>query len=108
MTYIYMSEEGTSIHRTRMRWNADKDDVRAHTVELTGQPPAASSAAEFGGNPDKSDPGEMFVAALSSCHMPWLLALARAERVRPSDQRHRWSKLPPDISTSITPGTPLS
>jgi organic hydroperoxide reductase OsmC/OhrA len=25
---------------------------------------------------------EMFVASLSSCHMLWFLALARAERIR--------------------------
>jgi organic hydroperoxide reductase OsmC/OhrA len=77
-----MSEEATSIHRARVRWSGNGDDLRAHTVELAGQTLAASSAAEFGGNPDKADPEEMFVASLSSCHMLWFLALARAERVR--------------------------
>jgi organic hydroperoxide reductase OsmC/OhrA len=65
-----------------VRWDADRDDLRAHTIELAGQTLAASSAPEFGGNSEKADPEEMFVASLSSCHMLWFLALARAERVR--------------------------
>ena len=77
-----MSEEGASVHRARVSWDGGKDDVRAHTVELAGQRLAASSAAQFGGNPDKADPEEMFVASLSSCHMLWFLALARAEGIR--------------------------
>lgn len=77
-----MSEEGASVHRARVSWDDGKDDVRAHTVELAGQRLAASSAAQFGGNPDKADPEEMFVASLSSCHMLWFLALARAEGIR--------------------------
>ncbi|MGB7588873.1 MAG: OsmC family protein [Solirubrobacterales bacterium] len=77
-----MSEDRISVHCARVSWDADKDDVRAHTVELAGQRLAASSAAEFDGNPDKADPEEMFVASLSSCHMLWFLALARAARIR--------------------------
>lgn len=71
----------TSTHRARVTWNADGDDVRAHTVELADQRLAASSAVEFGGDREKANPEEMFVASLSSCHMLWFLALARAERV---------------------------
>lgn len=70
-----------TIHRARVSWDVNPLDVRAHTVDLAGQRLAASSAAEFGGNPDKADPEEMFVASLSSCHMLWFLALARAEGV---------------------------
>jgi organic hydroperoxide reductase OsmC/OhrA len=77
-----MGWEKTSVHRARVRWDADEDDARAHTVELARQRFAASSAVEFGGDPDKANPEEMFVAALSSCHMLWFLALARAEGVR--------------------------
>lgn len=51
-------------------------------MELAAQTVAASSAPEFGGNPEKADPEEMFVAALSSCHMLWFLRLAREHRVR--------------------------
>jgi organic hydroperoxide reductase OsmC/OhrA len=77
-----MSEERTSVHRARLSWHADRDDVRAHTVELAGQTLSASSAPEFGSDPDKADPEEMFVASLASCHMLWFLALARAEGIR--------------------------
>jgi organic hydroperoxide reductase OsmC/OhrA len=58
----------------------DVAEAPAHTIELAGQTLAASSAAEFGGNSDKADPEEMFVASLSSCHMLWFFALARSER----------------------------
>jgi len=71
-----------SAHRARVRWDRSREDLRAHTIELAGQKLAASSAPEFGGNADKADPEEMFVASLSSCHMLWFLALARGERVR--------------------------
>ncbi len=71
----------TSVHRAHVTWDAAGDDVRAHTIELAGQRLAASSAAAFGGDPDRADPEELFVASLSSCHMLWFLALARAEGV---------------------------
>lgn len=77
-----MGGEGGSVHRARVSWDADPDDRRAHTIQLAGQTLAASSAAELGGNPDRADPEEMFVASLSSCHMLWFLALARVEGVR--------------------------
>jgi organic hydroperoxide reductase OsmC/OhrA len=77
-----MSKARGSTHRARLSWDADERDRRAHTVELAGQRLAASSSASFGGDPDKADPEEMFVASLSSCHMLWFLALARAEGVR--------------------------
>jgi organic hydroperoxide reductase OsmC/OhrA len=76
-----MAEEAT-LHRARVSWDAGKEDLRAHTIELAEQPLAASSAPEFGGDPAKADPEELFVASLSSCHMLWFLALARAERLR--------------------------
>jgi len=71
-----------SVHRAAVRWEADREDLRAHTVELADQTLAASCAPDFGGNPEKADPEEMFVASLASCHMLWFLALARADRVR--------------------------
>jgi organic hydroperoxide reductase OsmC/OhrA len=74
---------GASVHRARVRWSGgDREDIRAHTIGLASQGLAASSAPEFGGNPDKADPEELFVASLSSCHMLWFLALARAEKIR--------------------------
>lgn len=77
-----MSRAKTTSHRASVRWDADRDDLRAHTVALAGQTLAASCASEFGGNSKKADPEEMFVASLSSCHMLWFLALAREDRVR--------------------------
>jgi organic hydroperoxide reductase OsmC/OhrA len=76
------SNARTSVHRARLMWRGgDRDDIRAHTIEVAEQRLAASSAPEFGGNPNKADPEELFVASLSSCHMLWFLALARAEKV---------------------------
>jgi ribosomal protein S18 acetylase RimI-like enzyme/organic hydroperoxide reductase OsmC/OhrA len=72
----------TTVHRARVLWNRGEDDIGAHTIELAGQRVAASGAPEFGGDPGKADPEEMFVASLSSCHMLWFLALARAEGVK--------------------------
>jgi organic hydroperoxide reductase OsmC/OhrA len=76
-----MAEEAT-LHRARVSWDVGREDLRAHTIELAQQRFAASSAPEFGGDPAKADPEELFVASLSSCHMLWFLALARAERLR--------------------------
>lgn len=76
-----MSTKTTTAHRARVVWDREDSDIRAHTVELAGQRVATSSAPEFGGNPEKADPEEMFVASLSSCHLLWFLALARAEGI---------------------------
>lgn len=71
-----------SVHRSRVRWNGgEPGDIRAHAIELAEQTLAASSASEFGGDSKRADPEELFVASLSSCHMLWFLALARAEKV---------------------------
>ena len=72
----------TSAHHARVVWAPSRDDHRAHEIDLAGQRLAASGAAVLGGDPDKADPEEMFVASLSSCHMLWFLSLARAKRIR--------------------------
>lgn len=77
-----MPAEPPSIHRARVTWDVNREDIRAHTVELADQTLAASSAAAFGGDPDKADPEELFVASLSSCHMLWFLDLARRKKLR--------------------------
>ena len=64
-----------------MVWDADRDDLRAHTVHLAKQRLAASSAPEFGGDADRADPEELFVASISACHMLWFLDFARRERL---------------------------
>lgn len=77
-----MSSKATTVHRARVRWDGGADDARAHTIELAAQRLSASCAPDFGGDAEKADPEEMFVASLSSCHMLWFLALARAEGIR--------------------------
>jgi organic hydroperoxide reductase OsmC/OhrA len=72
-----------SVHRSRVSWGGgEPGDIRAHTIDLAEQALAASSAPDFGGDSKKADPEELFVASLSSCHMLWFLALARAEKFR--------------------------
>jgi len=72
-----------SVHRSRVSWSGgEPGDIRAHTIELAEQTLAASSAPDFGGDSRRADPEELFVASLSSCHMLWFLALARAEKIR--------------------------
>ena len=69
-------------HHARIVWEGTKEDLRAHRVELSAQTLPASSMPERGGDPERADPEEMFVASLSSCHMLWFLYLARGRRLR--------------------------
>jgi len=71
-------------HRARVAWRGGKEDLRAHTIEVAEQSIPGSSAAEFGDDPAKADPEELFVASLSSCHMLWFLDFSRRERLRVS------------------------
>jgi organic hydroperoxide reductase OsmC/OhrA len=71
-----------STHRARLTWNPSKDDLQAHTVELAEQTVLTSAADSLGGDAAKADPEEMFVAALSSCHMLWFVSLSRREKLR--------------------------
>jgi organic hydroperoxide reductase OsmC/OhrA len=67
-----------SIHRAGVSWNGGEgEDGRAHDVLLGAQALPSSSALELGGDETKSNPESLLVAALSSCHMLWFLALAR-------------------------------
>lgn len=50
-------------------------------MEVSGETLAGSCAPDFGGNPERVDPEELFVAALSACHMLWFLALARGRGI---------------------------
>lgn len=74
-----MAADTKSKHRAQVKWDANKSDLRAHTIELADQKLAASGAPAHGGDPSKADPEELFVASLSSCHMLWFISLARAE-----------------------------
>ena len=69
-------------HHARVVWEGTKEDLRAHRVEIGGVTVAGSCSPQWGGDPEKADPEDMFVAALSSCHMLWFLALARERRLR--------------------------
>ena len=76
-----MAPETESTHRARLKWTPGEDDPRAHTIELGEQVLSASSAPHYKGDPAKADPEEMLIGALSSCHMLWFVALARAKRL---------------------------
>lgn len=47
---------------------------RNHLIQVEGKPPIESSSdPAFRGDPNRYNPEEMMVAALSSCHMLWYL-----------------------------------
>jgi organic hydroperoxide reductase OsmC/OhrA len=69
-------------HSARVVWEGTKEDLRAHRVEIGGVTVAGSASPQWGGDPAATDPEQMFVAALSACHMLWFLALARERRLR--------------------------
>ncbi len=49
---------------------------RDHVIEVAGKPDLLGSAVpEFRGDADRHNPEDLFVAALSSCHMLWYLHL---------------------------------
>ena len=80
-----MTEPATVTHETyraTIAWDANRDDLRAHTITLAGQTVPASSAPQRGGDPAKADPEQLLVAAASSCHMLWFLDFSRRERIR--------------------------
>jgi organic hydroperoxide reductase OsmC/OhrA len=67
-----------SIHRAGVSWSGGEgEDVRAHDVLLGAQSLPSSAALELGGDDAKSNPEALLIAALSSCHMLWFLALAK-------------------------------
>jgi organic hydroperoxide reductase OsmC/OhrA len=71
-----------TVHRATIVWDANREDLRAHTVHMGEQRLAASSAPELAGDAAKADPEELLVAATSACHMLWFLDLSRRERLR--------------------------
>jgi len=76
-----------SEHRATVRWKRESEDFaydnynRGHEWELSGVRIPASAAPEFLGTPDRVDPEQAFVAALSSCHMLTFLAVAARRRL---------------------------
>jgi organic hydroperoxide reductase OsmC/OhrA len=69
-------------YRATIAWDANRDDLRAHTITLADQTVGGSSAPERGGDPAKADPEQLLVAAASACHMLWFLDFSRRERLR--------------------------
>jgi organic hydroperoxide reductase OsmC/OhrA len=82
------SEATETQHSAKVVWQGTKEDLRAHEVTMAGQTVASTGmdSKHREGAADsqarRADPEEMFVAALSSCHMLWFVSLARAERIR--------------------------
>jgi organic hydroperoxide reductase OsmC/OhrA/catechol 2,3-dioxygenase-like lactoylglutathione lyase family enzyme len=79
----------TTRHRATVIWRGDQQDLRAYEVQLAGQTLKGSCAPALGGDPEKADPEELFVAALSACHMLWFLDFARRERLRVTSYEDR-------------------
>lgn len=71
-------------YRIELRWSRDGNPFergnypRDHTVRFAGGQILHNSAAPgaYGGNPTASNPEELLLAALSSCHMLTFLAVA--------------------------------
>ncbi len=71
-------------HRTRIEWSRNADVpfeyaryTRDHRVSMeTGLVFPMSAALAYKGNPSMTNPEELLVAALSSCHMLTFLAIA--------------------------------
>ena len=71
-----------TVHHARVEGHGGREDIRAHTVHAGEQAVDASCQPAFGGDPAKADPEQLFVAALSSCHMLWFLDFTRRKRLR--------------------------
>jgi organic hydroperoxide reductase OsmC/OhrA len=74
--------------RASLRWQRTTPDFaydtydRSHEVRFgSGVEIPASAAEEFKGDPKRVNPEEMFVAALSSCHMLTFLAIAARKKL---------------------------
>jgi organic hydroperoxide reductase OsmC/OhrA len=74
-------------YRATTRWHRTTSDFtyetynRAHEVTFPGGITVPwSSAPEFRGEPERVNPEEAFVAALSTCHMLTFLAIAARKR----------------------------
>jgi organic hydroperoxide reductase OsmC/OhrA len=77
-----------SQHRAQISWRRTTADFAYDTYDRShewrfegGVTVAATSAPAFRGRPERVDPEEAFVAALSSCHMLTFLAIAARKRL---------------------------
>ncbi len=77
-----------SEHHARLEWQNDKSDFeyktynRNHTLLFpNGRSFQGSAAAAYFGDPQQINPEDLYVAALSSCHMLTFLALAARKKL---------------------------
>lgn len=76
-------------HHAKISWRRSSADFtynsynRAHDWQIHQHVIPASAAPDFRGEPDRVNPEEAFVAALSSCHMLTFLALAAKKKFVP-------------------------
>jgi organic hydroperoxide reductase OsmC/OhrA len=76
-----------SEHHAKITWQRTSQDYtyqtynRAHDWRFTAVTVPASATKEYRGDPDRVNPEEALVAALSSCHMLTFLAIAAKRRL---------------------------
>jgi organic hydroperoxide reductase OsmC/OhrA len=91
-----------SEHKVALEWKRETESFayesynRDHVVAFEGGVRVPASAApDFRGNPAQVNPEEALVAALSSCHMLTILAIAAKKRFvvdRYSDEDRDWGR----------------
>lgn len=89
-----------SQHHTTIEWQRAAHPTEAETFSRNhvatlngGQKVTVSASAEYKGDPDASDPEQLLLTALASCHMLTFLAIAdlkgfRVERYRDTPVAH--------------------
>ena len=76
-----------SEHHARIVWQRTSQDYtyqtynRAHEWQFKAATVSASATKEYRGDPDRVNPEEALVAALSSCHMLTFLAIAAKRKL---------------------------
>jgi organic hydroperoxide reductase OsmC/OhrA len=76
-----------SEYRAKITWQRTSQDYtyqtynRAHDWQFTAATVPASAAKEYRGDPNRVNPEEALVAALSSCHMLTFLAIAAKRKL---------------------------
>lgn len=72
-----------SVHQSAIRWQRNPHETEAetysrnHRVTLAGEQNVnVSASVEFKGDSNCADPEQMFISAVSSCHMLFFLAIA--------------------------------
>ena len=76
-----------SEHHAKITWQRTSEDYtyqtynRAHEWQFTGTTVPASATKEYRGDPQRVNPEEALVAALSSCHMLTFLAIATKRKL---------------------------